>query len=51
MPSDAMPLVHALQAMQDNSLLSFTEIHFPSEMFKLRLMSSQSMLISWMSWS
>ena len=38
-------------AMQDNSLLSFAEIHFPSEMFKLRLMSSQSMLISWMSWS
>ena len=37
MPSDAMPLIHALQAMQDNSLLSFAEIHFPSEMFKLRL--------------
>ena len=51
MPSDAMPLIHALQAMQDNSLLSFAEIHFPSEMFKLRLMSSQSILISWMSWS
>ena len=51
MPSDAMPLIHALQAMQDTSLLSFAEIHFPSEMFKLRLMSSQSMLISWMSWS
>ena len=51
MPSDAMPLIHALQAMQDNSLLSFAEIHFPSEMFKLRLMSSQSIPISWMSWS
>ena len=51
MPSDAMPLIHALQAMQDNSLSSFAEIHFPSEMFKLRLKSSQSMLISWMSWS
>ena len=51
MPSDAMPLIHALQATQDNSLLSFAEIHFPSEMFKLRLMSSQTMLISWMSWS
>jgi len=50
MPSDAMPLINALQAMQNNSLLSFAEIHFPSEMFKLRLMSSQSMLISWMSW-
>ena len=37
MSSDAMPLIHALQAMQDNSLLSFAEIHFPSEMFKLRL--------------
>ena len=36
MPSDAMPLIHALQLMQDNSLLSFAEIHFPSEMFKLR---------------
>ena len=51
MLSDAMPLIHALQAMQDNSLLSFAEIHFPSEMFKLRLTSSQSILISWMSWS
>lgn len=51
MPSDAMPFTHALQTMQDKSLLSFAEIHFPSEMFKLRLMSSQSMLISWMSWS
>ena len=51
MPSDAMPLIHALQAMQDNSLLSFAETHFPSEIYKLRLMSSQSMLISWMSWS
>ena len=50
-PSDALSLIHALQAMQDNSLLSLAEIHFPSEMFKLRLMSSQSMLISWMSWS
>ena len=38
-------------AMQDNSLVSFAEIHFPSEMFKLTLMSSQSMLISWMCWS
>ena len=37
MPSDAMPLIHALQAMQDSSLWSFAEIHFPSEMFKLRL--------------
>ena len=37
MPSDAMPLIHALQAMQDNSLLSFAKIHFPSEMFKPRL--------------
>ena len=37
MPSDAMPLLHALQAMQDNSLFSFAEIHFSSEMFKLRL--------------
>ena len=47
MPSDAMPLIHALQAMQDNSLLSFAEVHFPSEMFKLRLMKIQkSMLIS-----
>lgn len=50
-PSDAMPLIHSLNAMQDNSPLSFAEIDFPSEMFKLMLMSSQSMLISWMSWS
>ena len=44
-------LIPALQAMQNNSLLSFAEIHFPSEMFNLGLMSSQSTLISWMSWS
>ena len=34
MSSDAMSLIHALQAMQDNSLLSFAKIHFPSEMCK-----------------
>ena len=29
--------MHYKQIMQDNSLLSFAEIHFSSEMFKLRL--------------
>ena len=28
--------MHYKQCMQDNSLLNFAEIHFPSEMFKLK---------------